>query len=83
MSKKILHEVDGMENTEDGGFNTGKLWKLKKKLCPKPTDPPSAMQRSDGKIITIDEDILEEAVNHYQNVFKERQMEPDLEHTRN
>ena len=61
-----MTKKDGMENTEDGGFNTGKL---KKKLCPKPTDPPTAMQGSDGKVMTVDKDILEEAVRHYQNVF--------------
>ena len=69
-----------MEDTEDGGFNTGKLWKLKKKLCPKPTEAPSVMQSSDGRMLTDDEDILEEAVNHYESVFKERVIEPDLKH---
>ena len=80
MSIKILSEVQGLEDTEDGGFNTGKLWRLKKKLCPKPSESPSVMQGSDGRLITTDEEILKEAVQHYQNVFKEREMEEDLNH---
>ena len=48
MSRKILNEVKGMEDTTDGGFNTGKLWRLKKKLLPKPAEPPTVMQSSGG-----------------------------------
>ena len=78
MSNKILSEVQGLEDTEDGGLSNGKLWRLKKKLCPKPSEFPSAMQGSDDRLIATDEEILNEAVNHYQNVFKEREMEADL-----
>ena len=38
------------------------------------------MQTSDGKLITSDEEIIEEAVNHYKTVFKEREMKADLNH---
>ena len=31
MSKKIFNEVKGLEDAEEGGFNAGKLWKMKKK----------------------------------------------------
>ena len=41
MSRKILTEVKGMEDTTDGGFNTGKLWKLKKNSAP---NQPSLLQ---------------------------------------
>ena len=34
MYKKIIGEVKGFEDSEDGGFNTGKLWKLKTKNYP-------------------------------------------------
>ena len=79
MYTKILSEVQGLEDAEDGGFNAGKLWKLKKKLSPKTNEPPTAMENSHGKLITNKEDILEEAVNHYKTVFKQRVMEPGLE----
>ena len=52
MYTKILSEVQGLEDAEDGGFNAGKLWKLKKKLSPKTNEPPSAMENSPGKLIT-------------------------------
>jgi hypothetical protein len=79
MYTKILSEVQGLEDAEDGGFNAGKLWKLKKKLSPKTNEPPSAMENSHGKLITNKEDILEEAVNHYKTVFKQRVIAPGLE----
>ena len=41
MFQKIMTEVKGMEDSEDGGFNSGRLWKLKKKLSPKVSDPPT------------------------------------------
>ena len=75
MANKILKEVKGFEDAEDGGFNSGKLWKLKKKLAPKPT----AMETTDGKLPTDDGDILEEAVKHYKAVFKKRDMIEGLE----
>ena len=43
MSDKIIKEVEGMDDPEDGGFNVGKLWRLKKKLFPKVSQPPTAM----------------------------------------
>ena len=61
MFSKIKEEVNGIENSEDGGFNSGKLWKLKKKLSPKHNDPPTAMYNSDGTLLTAEEDILKEA----------------------
>ena len=79
MFEKIMLEVKGMEENEDGGFNPGKLWKLKKKLSPKANEPPTAMLNSEGKIITSEEDIKLEAIKHYTNVFKERQINSNLE----
>ena len=79
MANKILKEVKGFEDAEDGGFNSGKLWKLKKKLSPKPNEPPTAMETPDGKLLTDDDDILEEAVKHYKAVFKKRDMIEGLE----
>ena len=48
MFKKIMTEVKGAENCKDGGFNTGKLWKLKKKLSPRNQDSPTAMYNDSG-----------------------------------
>ena len=69
MANKILKEVQGLEDAEDGGFNTGKLWKLKRKLSPKANEPPTAMESKEGKLLTGDDDILKEAVRHCKAVL--------------
>ena len=76
MANKILKEVQGLEDAEDGGFNSGKLWKLKRKLSPKTNEPPTAMESMEGKLLTDDDDILEEAVKHYKAVFEHRDITP-------
>ena len=70
----IMSEVKGVENSEDGGFNTSTLWKLNKKLSPRSNNPPTAMYNSDGKLLTAKEDILNEAVKHYTNILEEKPM---------
>ena len=52
MSRKILNEVKGMEDTTNGGFNTGKLWKLKKKsrIRETPTLSNDADSRTDTNL---------------------------------
>ena len=79
MFKKIMGEIKGMDNADDGGFNTGQLWKLRNKLAPKSQEPPTAMKDSTGKLLTKDKDILNEAVKHYTEVFKEKPMIPEHE----
>ena len=79
MSNKIFGEVKGLEDAEDGGFNAGRLWKLKKKLYPKVSEPPTAMVNSEGNIITSERDITDEAINHYKKVFSKRIIKPGLE----
>ena len=69
-------------DSEDGGFNSGKLWKLKKKLSPANYDPPTAMKDKTGKILTTDEAIMKEAMNHYTNIFEDKPMEDSLKHTK-
>ena len=58
-----MGQVEGMEDSEDRGFNPGKLWKLKKKLSPKLGEPPTAMLDTKGKLLTSEEDIKAEAIN--------------------
>ena len=78
MSKTILSEVKGITKSDEGGLNTGKLWKLKKKLMPRNQEPPTAMINKEGKLLTDKEDILKEAVEHYTNVFKDKDIVPEL-----
>ena len=53
--KKIEEEISGIK-CEEGGINSGKLWKLRKKLFPKSRDPPTAMLDEKGNLVTsVDE----------------------------
>lgn len=79
MYRHIKEEIEGIDS-EDGGFNSGKLWKLKKKLSPNSNDPPTAMKDSGGKLLTTDEEVKKEAMKHYQQVFQDKPMEEDLKH---
>ena len=78
MSKTILEEIKGISKSDEGGINSGKLWKLKKKLMPRSQDPPTAMVNTEGKLLTDKDDIMKEAVNHYKNVFKDKEISPEL-----
>ena len=63
MYQSIKHEFADIES-EDGGFNPGKLWRLKKKLWPVVFDPPTAMKNSSGGLIYTEDGIKKEAVSH-------------------
>ena len=52
MTKTILTEIKGMTKSDEGGLNTGKMWKLKKKLMPRNQEPPTAMENKDGELLT-------------------------------
>ena len=70
--KKELKEV-----TEEVGWNPSHLWKMKKKISPRPMDPPTAMTNKEGKLLTDKEEILDEAVTHFENLFKEQEIHPE------
>ena len=77
MYDKISNEVKSM-SAEEGGYNAGKLWKLKKKLSPRFIDPPTAMKDSNGKLLTDNKDIKAEAMKHYKKVFDSKPIEDEL-----
>ena len=64
-----MTEVKGADNCEDGVFNAGKLWKLRKKLSPRNRDPPIAMYNDSGKLLTTNEEIVREAELHYEKAL--------------
>ena len=51
-----------------GGMNPKQIWTLKKKLCPRSKDPPTAMLDSRGNLLTTDKAIQNRATE----VFAER-----------
>ena len=78
MYKIVKEEVDKVD-CESGGFNSGHLWKLKSKLRPKFTDYPTAMQNSEGNLVTSEEDIKKLTVDHFKKVLANRQIRNGLE----
>ena len=77
MTKTILNEIKDITKSDEGGLSNGKMWKLKKKLMPRSQEPPTAMKNKEGKLLTGKEEILTEAVNHYKNVFRDREIVPE------
>lgn len=75
--RKINEELKAFKG-EDGGFNPRLLWKLKKKLSPKQSEPPTAMKDADGNLLTDDKDIVEESVKHYKKVFEDKAIDDNL-----
>ena len=55
----------------------------KKKICPKSTDPPSAMLDSHGNILTTDKAIEERALEVYMDRLNKNKMKPHLTHEEN
>ena len=80
MMKKVMHEIKDIGDSEDGGFNAARLWKLRKKLSPRFSEAPAAMISAEGVLLTNNEDIRNEASKHYKNVFKSKSIKTGLEH---
>ena len=77
MYHKIKDEIKVMNN-EEGGYNPGHLWKLKQKLSPRHSEPPTAMKDKDGKkLLTSEEDIKAETIKHYKRVFKSNDIDEE------
>ena len=77
MFKTIEDELKAVKG-EDGGYNPGHLWKLKKKLSSGQNDPPTAMKDEDGNLLTSEEEIKNEALKHYKKVFEDKAIDEDL-----
>ena len=77
--EKIKEELDGI-NCEEGGFNSGKLWKLRKKLFPKSRDPPTAMMDMDGNLITSVDSIQDLALETYRKRLENKPIKENLKH---
>ena len=77
--KIIKQETKGI-NCEIGGVNSNKLWQLKKKLCKKATDPPSAMINSEGDLITSNSDIKKEALKTFSTHLERNPINESYKH---
>ena len=61
----IIRDEVSEVNSDEGGFNSGLLWRLKNKLRPKKISPPTAMIDKNGKLITDSDEIKKAALDHY------------------
>ena len=77
---KTIEAEAGKYDCEEGGFNSGKLWNLKKHLFPKHRDPPTAMMDDAGNLVTSTDQINELAVQKLAiERLKNRPMKEGLE----
>ena len=67
-------------NSDEGGVNAGKLWKLKKKLNPRKKDPPTAMTDPNGNLVTSKSGIEKLAIEHLKKVLGDREINQMLKH---
>ena len=79
---KIMDEISNIK-CDEGGFNSGHLWKLKKKLSPRCRDPPTAMLDTKGNIITSATAIEALAVETYKKRLENRSMKDELKDMQN
>ena len=49
---KVVTDQITCLDTLDGKFNQIGMWKVKKKICPRPKDPPTAKKDEFGNLIT-------------------------------
>ena len=75
--EKIKDEIDAI-NYDEGGVNSGHLWKLKKKISPKCRDPPTAMLDQYGNILTGEKAIENLAVETYRKRLENKEINEDL-----
>ena len=80
--RKIIEELSGIE-CNDGGVNSGRLWKLRKKLCPRSRDPPIAMLDKRGNLVTSPKIIEDIALNTFKERLKNKKINDGLENVKN
>ena len=60
-------------------MNSKQIWSMKKRLCPKSKDPPTAMLDSRGNLLTTDEAIQNRATEVFADRLEGNEMEKHLE----
>ena len=74
----IVKDEVGKLKPNDNGMNAKSLWKLKKKLCPKVKDPPTAMLDDKGNLLTSETAIQNRALDVFSKRLKNNDIEDDL-----
>ena len=66
-------------NTIDGNFNSVGMWKVKKKVLPRPTDPPMAKKDSGGNLVTAPLLLKKLYLETYKKRLEHRPMKKEYE----
>ena len=74
---KLKQQLDKIK-PDDGLVNAHEMWKLRKKMCPKNSDPPTAMTDKNGNLLTSDKAIQSRALEAYSERLENNKMEPHL-----
>ena len=75
---RIKQATETIDSSE-GGFNSGKLWKLKRDLFPQDRDPPTSMIDKEGILQTDPVKILEATTDAYSHRLRSRPIKEGLE----
>ena len=75
---KVKEELEKVK-TNKGGMNSKQIWSLKKKLCPKSKDPPTAMLDSKGNLLTAENAIQSRAKEVFIERLQSNKIEEHLE----
>ena len=74
-----VHEHLNEITNPDGRVNTTGVWKLRKKICPKPQEQLSAKKDRNGVLVTDPEKIKDLYLEAYVDRLKHRQILPELQ----
>ena len=74
--KKVNEYIRSITN-ENGGFSQQGMWKLKSKLCPRPTEPPTAKLNKEGKLETDPQKLLKLYQDTYSERLSHKKMRPE------
>ena len=77
MYKIVKEEVD-LVKCEDGGFNSGHLWRLKNKLRSKTNNTPTAINNQNGALVTGSGGIKIATMEHFKKVLDNRPVKKGL-----
>ena len=66
-------------NVGDGKFCSAGMWKVKSKLCPRPTDPPMAKKDVHGNLVTSPSQLKSLYLDTYKHRLRHRKMESKYE----
>ena len=73
----IVTEQLSQLSAPDGSINHGGLWKVKKRIFPRPTDPPMAKKDSGGNLVTAPLPLKNLYIETYKNGLAHRQMKSE------